>query len=214
MTDFEKTNNPDLEDKKKSRRRFVPHTPSDTPPSNTSPFNTSPFNTSPSNTSPSNTSPLWTKQYSEQYEEFYFYNDVTKESIWMNTPEGNEIAKMLKGYSPQKDEKTQKIIMAIDKMRKDNSPQKEAKSLKIIIPQPPSTPPPSTPTPTKLEGQPGMPRLSSSSSSSSDKIKQWPKLGNKNPSDDKLSWNIDANKLYEQQQREAPKELFKQEIVE
>ena len=50
MTDFEKTNNPDLEDKKKSRRRFSPRTPDEPP--------------------------LWTKHYSEKYEEFYFYNNI------------------------------------------------------------------------------------------------------------------------------------------
>jgi len=199
MSSIEKSSNPILEEEKKSRRRFVPRTPSDTPPSNTPP----------SNTPPSNTSPVWTKQYSEKYEEFYFYNDVTKESVWMNTPEGMEIAKMLKDVSPQEDEKTLKIKMAIAKMRKDKGAPQEEESLKIIIPQPPSTPPPSTPTPSKLEGQTGM-----QNSSSSDKIKQWPKNTNKKPSsDDKLSWNIDVNKMYEQQ-REAPQELFQQEIVE
>jgi hypothetical protein len=96
MTDFEKTNNSDLEDKKKSRRRFLPRTPSDSP-------------------------PVWTKHYSEKYKEYYFYNEMTKESVWINTPEGMAIAKMLTGTPPQ-----------------------EEKPLKIIIPTPPATPP-STP---------------------------------------------------------------------
>ena len=208
MSSIEKSSNPILEEEKKSRRRFAPRTPSDTPPVDTPPVDT-----------PS----VWTKAYSEKYQEFYFYNNVTEESIWMNTPEGMAIAKMLKGNSPQKDEKTQKIIAEIAKikMRKDNPPQEEEK-LKTIVPTPPSTPPPAAQNkvdegewPKTKEYNPFKPPrfdetgwpIFSQSSDESDK-------GNKDkpPSDDKMGWNVDVNKLYKQQQ-EAPKELF-QDIIE
>ena len=104
MSSIEKSSNPILEEEKKSRRRFAPRTPSNTPPVDIP---------------PSNAPSVWTKQYSEKYKEYYFYNNVTEESVWVNTPEGMAIAKMLKGSPPQEEEK-----------------------LKIIVPTPPSTPPP------------------------------------------------------------------------
>ena len=207
MTDFEKTNNPDLEDKKKSRRRFSPRTPDEPP--------------------------LWTKHYSEKYEEFYFYNNVTKESVWMNTSEGMEIAEMLKGDSPQKDEKTQKIIMAIDKMRKGAPPQEEEKTQKIVMATPPATPPPSS-TSSKEKGLPdtvhgewgkakeynpnkpikydenGWPMVSSSSSEKSER--------QRSSSSHKLAWDVKPGNLplaedY-QNIKEVPKELFQPIIFE
>ena len=56
MSSIEKSSNPILEEEKKSRRRFAPRTPSDTP--------------------PVDTPPVWTKAYSEKYQEFYFFEHV------------------------------------------------------------------------------------------------------------------------------------------
>ena len=177
MSSIEKPSNPILEEEKKSRRRFAPRTPSDSP-------------------------PVWTKHFSETYKEYYFYNEVTKESVWINTPEGRAIAKSLEG-----------------------TPQDE-KILKNIIPTPPSTPPetpkeqnkgnedqwlpvkPYNPFKPPKFDEYGWP-IFSQSSDESDK-------GNKDKkpsSDDKLGWDVDVNKLYEEQQKqkkgiEAPKELF------
>jgi mRNA (guanine-N7-)-methyltransferase len=204
------TDNPDLEDKKKSRRRFSPRTPDEPP--------------------------LWTKHYSENYEEFYFYNNVTKESVWMNTPEGMEIAKMLKGDSPQKDEKTQKILMAIDKMRKGNLPQEQETPLKIGIPTPPTTPPPKESSekekgtkspmdwndgkwakydpnkPLKFD-QYGWPITPSPASDKSEKSE-----ARKSSSSDKLGWDVKPGNLplAEDYQtiKEVPKELFQPVIFE
>ena len=88
MSSIEKSSNPILEEEKKSRRRFAPRTPSDSPPVDIPPVDIP---------------PVWTKQYSEKYKEYYFYNNVTEESVWVNTPEGMAIAKMLKGTSQRVD---------------------------------------------------------------------------------------------------------------
>ena len=184
MSDFEKTNNPDLEDKKNSRRRFAPRSP-DHP-------------------------PLWTKHYSETYKEYYYYNNVTNESVWINTLEGKEIAKMF-----------------------ENTPPQEEKTVKNIIPTPPSTPPLKG-GPDKFEGEwgktkeydpnkpikydeIGWPKFSSSSSEKSE-YKRWNPEGKKSSSNDNLGWvvkpgNLPLDEDY-QNIKEVPKELFQQVIVE
>ena len=188
------TDNLDLEDKKKSRRRFSPRTPEDPP--------------------------LWTRHYSETYKDYYFYNNVTKESVWINTPEGIEIAKTFEVVPPR-----------------------EEKPLKNIIPTPPSTPPPTPPKekelPDKFYGEwgktkeydpnkpikydvNGWPMFSSSSSEKSEgwkaEYKRWNPEGQKSSSSDKFGWDVkpDNIPLAEDYQniKEVPKELFQPVIFE